>query len=74
MSTTPKTELQELREMLQGAIADKQIAELRLAEALDQLRTRDSLLLEVTSERNKLRQEKAAIWDRVLRDGSDPEC
>lgn len=69
-----KTETQELRELLQGALADKQAAELRLAEARDQLRSRDSQLLEVTYERNKLRDEKALVWGKVLGDGGDPEC
>lgn len=69
-----KTETQELRELLQSALSDYRAAEMRLADARDQLCTRDSQLLEVTYERNKLRQEKALVWGRVLGDGEDSEC
>jgi len=65
MSTT-RTEAQELREMLQAAISEKQTAEQRAEAAEDRCSTLETTLEAVMAERNKLRTEKALAWGRVL--------
>lgn len=73
MTAIDQTELRELRERAQGAAADKQVVADQLRDALATIRELETALQQVTHHRNRLLDEKAAVWDRVLSVG-DPEC
>lgn len=72
MSSTPKTEAQELRELLQGAIADRDAAIAKLAASERARITLEDRNAEQRQELEKLRGEKAQVWGDLLREGDAP--
>lgn len=76
MSQIDQTELSELRQLLQGALADLEVREGTIAALRETIRERDAALerlsgelRDVRAERDRLREEKGRAWDYVLDQG-----